>query len=82
MVITIYLWSTGVALAFALASIGDHLLQRDRYYTYGDALLALLGAVIPVVQWFAIAMTVLQPLLDAADWISNKLNQPIYKDKQ
>lgn len=81
MVITIYLWSTAAAaLAFALASIGDHLLQRDRDYTYGDALLTLLGAVIPVVQWFA--MTVSQPLLDAADWILNKYNQPIYKDKQ
>lgn len=82
MILTIYLWSTAAALAFALASIGDHLLQRDRYYTYGDALLALLGAFIPVVQWFAIAMTAMQPLLDAAEWIANKFNQPIYKDNQ
>ena len=81
MVFPIDLWRPGVPLVFALASIGDHLLQRDRYYTYGDALLALSGAVIPVVQWFAIAMTVSQPLLDAAEWIANKFNQPIYKDK-
>ena len=76
MILTIYLWST----AAALASIGDHLLQRDRGYTYGDALLTLIGAVLPVVQWFAIAMIVWQPLLDAAEWIANKYNQPIYKD--
>ena len=81
MVITIYLWSTAVGLAFALASIGDHLLQRDRYYTYGDALLTLLGAVTPVVQWIEVAVLANQPLLDAAEWIANKFNQPIYKDK-
>lgn len=82
MVITIYLWSTAVGLAFALAEIGDHLLQRDPGYTYGDALLTLLGAVIPVVQWFATASIVLQPLLNAAEWIANKFNQPIFEDKE
>ena len=81
MILTIYLLSTAAALAFALASIGDHLLQRDRHYTYGDALLALLGAVTPVVQWVEVAVLASQPLLDAAEWIANKFNQPIYKDK-
>lgn len=81
MLITIYLWSTAAALAFALASIGDHLLQRDRYYTYGDALLTLLGAVTPVAQWVEAGVLASQPLLDAAEWIANKFNQPIYKDK-
>ena len=69
-----------MGMLIAAGRLGDHLLQRDRDYTYGDALLALLGAVIPVVQWFA--TTVLPPMLDAAEWIANKFNQPIYKDKK
>lgn len=45
MILTIYLWSTAAALAFALASIGDHLLQRDRYYTYGDPRMTCAAAI-------------------------------------